>query len=257
MARAARKTGMALVWHIVGLAWDHPGAARLRGGITAAAGAALAVAFATYNAADPSLNAASAALPLNALGSAGAVAADIGVQSLGLACGLLALTIVVLGLSRAASPHPEANRGQLRLRGLVGVGGTLALAAALAWPAPPAAWPLAVGLGGFWGEAALSGVSGALAWAHLPLARPIAAGLFLALALGALGYAVGLRRAELRMLGDALTHSLTPRPKLKAVAAKPERAAKVAKRDRKRGHRPTPRSIRRRRSRSTTRRPRR
>jgi hypothetical protein len=86
MARAARKTGMALVWHIVGLAWTHPGTARLRGGIVAAIGAALAVAFATYNAADPSLNAASAALPTNALGLLGAAFADIGVQSLGLAC---------------------------------------------------------------------------------------------------------------------------------------------------------------------------
>src|SRR3954470_20721886 len=98
MARAARKTGMALVAHIAGLAWSHPGTARLRGGITAAAGAALAVAFATYNAADPSLNAASAAPPTNALGAPGAALADIGVQSLGLASALLALTILVLGL---------------------------------------------------------------------------------------------------------------------------------------------------------------
>jgi S-DNA-T family DNA segregation ATPase FtsK/SpoIIIE len=234
MARTARKTGMALVWHIARLAWDHPGAARLRGGLVAAAGAALAVALATYNAADPSLNAASAALPTNALGLPGATAADIGIQSLGLACALIALTVVVLGLSRAASPHPAATRHQLRLRGLVGVGGALALGAALAWPAPPAAWPLAVGLGGFWGEAALSGLSNLLAWAHLPLAKAVAASIFAALALGGLGYAVGLRKAELRMLGDALSAGLTPKPKL-AVAGKPERAAKVAKRDRSAG----------------------
>jgi S-DNA-T family DNA segregation ATPase FtsK/SpoIIIE len=231
MARAARKTGMALVWHIVGLAWTHPGTARLRGGIVAAIGVALAVAFATYNAADPSLNAASAALPTNALGLLGAAFADIGVQSLGLACALLALTIVVLGLSRAASPHPDATRGQLRLRALAGAAGALALAAALAWPAPPAAWPLASGLGGFWGEAALSGFAGALSWAHLPLARPIAAAIFAALALGGLGYAIGLRKAELRLLGDWLATALAPKPKLK-LAEKPERAAKVSKRDR-------------------------
>ena len=232
MARAARKTGMALVWHIAGLAWRHPGAARLRGGVIAAAGTALAVAFATYNAADPSLNAASANLPLNALGLPGATLADLGVQSLGLACAMVALTIVVLGLSRAASPHPDATRDQLRLRGVVGVAGALALAAALAWPAPPAAWPLAKGLGGFWGEAMLAGVSGLLAWAHLPLARPIAAVTFTGLALGALGYAIGLRKAELRALGDGLAKMLTPKQKLKAAALKPERAARVAKRDR-------------------------
>jgi len=53
MARVARKTGMELIWHIAGLAWAHPTAARLRGGICTAAGVALAVAFATYNAGDP------------------------------------------------------------------------------------------------------------------------------------------------------------------------------------------------------------
>ena len=56
MARAARKTGIELGLHIAGLAWGHPATARLRGGIIAAAGLALIVALATYNAADPSLN---------------------------------------------------------------------------------------------------------------------------------------------------------------------------------------------------------
>src|SRR6185437_17033237 len=150
MARAARKTGMALVGHIAGLAWSHPGAARLRGGITAAAGAGLAVAFATYNSADPSLNAAGPGAAANALGGPGAVIADAGVQSLGLGCALLALTVVVLGVCRAAASDPNASRGRLRLRGAIGGLGVLMAAAALAWPAPPAAWPLAAGLGGFW-----------------------------------------------------------------------------------------------------------
>ena len=81
MARAARKTGLELGLHVAGLAWGHPAIARLRGGILAAAGIALVVALATYNAADPSLNAASAIAPTNALGGPGATAADIGVQS--------------------------------------------------------------------------------------------------------------------------------------------------------------------------------
>src|SRR5579862_2233736 len=103
MARTARKTGMALVWHIAGLAWSHPGTARLRGGVIAASGAALAVAFATYNPADPSLNAVGAAAPANALGAIGATLADLFIQSLGLCSALLALTVVVLGLNRAAA----------------------------------------------------------------------------------------------------------------------------------------------------------
>ena len=235
MARAARKTGMALVGHIAGLAWAHPGTARLRGGITAAAGAAMAVAFATYNSADPSLNAAAGAAPTNALGGPGAALADLFVQSLGLGSAFLALTVIVLGLNRAAASDPAASRGRLRLRAVVGAMGVLGVAAALAWPAPPANWPLAKGLGGFWGDALLHGLSGLLAYARLPtaLATPIAAGAFLTGGLVALGYAIGLRPAELRTLGDWLAGALTPKPK--AAAAKPERAAKVAARKRQDG----------------------
>jgi DNA segregation ATPase FtsK/SpoIIIE, S-DNA-T family len=236
MARTARKTGIALVWHIADLAWSHPGTARLRGGVTAAAGAGLAVAFATYNAADPSLNAASPAAATNALGAPGATLADLGVQSLGLACAFLALTVVVLGLCRAAAAEPAATRGSLRLRGLVGVIGVLALAAALAWPAPPAAWPLARGLGGLWGDALLTGFSSLLSYAHLPLAQPIAAVAFAVAALAALAYAIGLRPSELHTLGDWLSAALTPKPKrLAGVAPKPARAAKVSTRDRRDG----------------------
>jgi S-DNA-T family DNA segregation ATPase FtsK/SpoIIIE len=137
---------------------------------------------------------------------------------------------VVLGLCRAAASDPAASRGHLRLRALIGVGGILALAAALAMPAPPAAWPLAKGLGGFWGDALLAGFSGLLAYAHLPLAKPIAAALFLGCGLGALGYAIGLRPSELRVLGDWLTAVLTPKPK---AAAKAVKAAKVSARDRR------------------------
>ncbi|WP_331932345.1 DNA translocase FtsK 4TM domain-containing protein, partial [Phenylobacterium sp.] len=87
--------------HVAGLAWSHPAVARLRGGILAAAGIALAVALATYNAADPSLNAASTIAPTNALGAPGATVADIGIQSLGVAAGIGALLMVVFGLGRA------------------------------------------------------------------------------------------------------------------------------------------------------------
>jgi S-DNA-T family DNA segregation ATPase FtsK/SpoIIIE len=232
MARTARKTGMALVAHIAGLAWSHPATARLRGGVVAASGAALAVAFATYNAADPSLNAAGPSAPVNALGGPGAALADLGVQSLGLASAFVALTVIVLGLSRAAASEPAASRGRLRLRALVGAVGVLGLAGALAWPAPPAAWPLAKGLGGFWGDALLTRFASLLTYAHLPLAQPIAAAVFLGAGLTALAYAVGLRPSELRTLGDWLAAALTPKPK---PAVKPERAARVAARNRGEG----------------------
>ncbi|WP_374469475.1 DNA translocase FtsK [Phenylobacterium sp.] len=229
MARAARKTGMELFWHIAGLAWSHPSTARLRGGLIAAAGVAAAVAFATYNAADPSLNAAGPGAPKNALGGVGAVIADIGIQSLGLACALAALLMVVLGLSRVTAAEPDQTRGHIRLRAAVGALGVLTLAGALALPAPPAAWPLAKGLGGFWGDGLLHGLSGLIAWAHVPLAEPIA-GLLLGLgAVVALGYGVGLSRRDLRGAGEWLHAALQPQPKIQLKVAKPEKAEKAPK----------------------------
>jgi S-DNA-T family DNA segregation ATPase FtsK/SpoIIIE len=228
MARAARKTGGELALHIASLAWAHPTTARLRGGLTAALGVFLAVAFATYNSADPSFNAASAAAPTNALGGSGAALADVGVQSLGVVAAIAALLMVVLGLSRAAATAPELGRTHLRLRAAIGTVGVLALAGALAGPAPPRSWPLAKGLGGFWGDTLLSGLAHLIAFAHVPGARIIAA---LALGVGAvfaLGYSFGLSRVDLQGLAEWLSVRLqrpAPPPPMK-----PERAARVAAR---------------------------
>jgi DNA segregation ATPase FtsK/SpoIIIE, S-DNA-T family len=230
MARAARKTGMELVWHIAGLAWAHPSAARLRGGVVAAFGVALAVAFATYNAADPSLNAATGGATENALGAPGAVLADIGVQSLGLAAGVAALLMVVLGLSRAAAASPDASRLPLRLRAVAGLGGVIALAGVLAAPTPPAAWPLARGLGGFWGDGLLHAFAGVFAFAHLP-GPAVFAALFLSpLAVLGVGYGLGLSRAELRGFADWIALRLQPKPPIAPPPEHSARAARVAKR---------------------------
>ncbi|MDP3852336.1 DNA translocase FtsK [Phenylobacterium sp.] len=231
MARAARKAGLELGLHIAGLAWTHPTTARLRGGLIAAAGLAFAVALVTYNAADPSLNAASAIAPVNALGGPGATAADAGVQSLGLAAGVAALLMVLFGLYRAASPHPDQTRGQVRLRAFVGALGVLSLAGLLSAPAPPAAWPLAKGLGGFWGDGLLHGLAAVFAYAHVPAGTVIAAGLLAAAAATGLGYAIGVRRDEVAAaalwIREAMQKSSAPPP-----AGKAEARASVARRAR-------------------------
>jgi len=228
MARVARKTGGELVLHIARLTWSHPATARLRGGVTAAFGVALAAAFATYNAADPSLNAAGPFAPANALGGGGAVMADIGVQSLGVAAGLAALLIVTCGLSRVADPEPDLSRRRLRLRAAIGTLGVLALAGALAWAPTPAAWPLAKGLGGFWGDALLGALAGLVEYARLPSGTLIAGAILSVAGAVAFGYGLGLSRVDFRGLGDGLAHALTPKPKLKA--ARPEPVAKVGRR---------------------------
>jgi S-DNA-T family DNA segregation ATPase FtsK/SpoIIIE len=228
MARTARKTGTDLAWHIAGLAWNHPNTARLRGGLTVLAGAMLAAAFATYNAADPSLNAASLSAPRNALGASGAVIADIGVQSLGLATGAVALLLVVLGLSRLTATDPAAGRRQLRLRALIGLFGILTLCGALAWPPAPVGWPLAKGLGGFWGDALLAGLAHLIQLAPITIGREIGAGLLAVFAAVALGYGLGVQRIDLRAAIAALVDALTPRPK---PIVRPEPASRIARRE--------------------------
>ncbi len=222
MARAARKTGLELGLHIAGLAWSHPNTARLRGGLVAATGVALAIALATYNATDPSLNAAGLGGPTNALGGVGATLADMGVQSLGLAAGVAALLMVMFGLYRAVSPEPDLTRRVVRLRALVGVLGLLALAGLLAAPPPPHAWPLARGLGGFWGDGLLSAVAALLHFARLPGARIIAALLLAGAAAWTLSYALGVRRLDLAGAAEWLIEALRRREMAAAAVAPPE-----------------------------------
>ena len=189
---------------------------------------ALAAALITYNPDDSSLNVAGTGEPLNALGGAGAVLADIGLQSLGLAAGFAALLILVNGLSRVAEPEPDVTRARLRLRALFGALGLLALSGALALAPTPAVWPLAKSLGGFWGDALLGGFAGLIGYARLPFGAPIAAGVLAVVGVIAYGYSLGLSRLDLRTALDGLSHFLTPKPRLKV--AKPEPSARVAKR---------------------------
>ncbi|MDO8913281.1 MAG: DNA translocase FtsK 4TM domain-containing protein [Phenylobacterium sp.] len=228
MARVARKTGLELGLHIAGLAWTHPTTARLRGGVIAASGAAFAVALATYNAADPSLNAASPFAAANALGGPGATAADIGIQSLGLAAGVAALLMVLFGLYRAVSARPDETRGQVRLRAAIGTLGLLALAGLLAAPPAPAAWPLAKGLGGFWGDGVLHGLASVLAFARLPGATLIAALLLAAAAAAGLGYAFGLRRLDLGASAAWLASALQPKAQPEAKPLRPSVARRAS-----------------------------
>src|SRR5215472_10781560 len=113
--------------------WRHPLAVRLRGAAMAAFGLMLALALASYDAADPSFNAASALPPANLLGRFGANLADLSMQSLGLAAWLIAFAAVAGGAARA-SGRPIRRR----IGPWLGLAVLLALAGALALPSPPA-----------------------------------------------------------------------------------------------------------------------
>jgi len=152
------------------------------GGITLVAlAAALAVALVGYDPADPSLNAAGSGVVANPLGRPGAIAADLLLQSLGVASALLVLLPAVWGWR--VLRHEPIGRPALRIALLPP---TLALAtlAAAAAPVPPA-WPLRAGLGGFLGQLILEPL-GRLA----PYLEPIGGFLPVAMAAGLL--AIGL-----------------------------------------------------------------
>jgi len=132
---------------------------------------------------------------------------------MGLSAGVAALLMVLLGLYRAVTPHPNETRRQVRLRALIGALGLMALAGFLAAPPAPRSWPLARGLGGFWGDGLLVATENLLAYAHLPFARVIAALIYAGVAAWGVGYAFGVKRSNLFALGERLVEALAQKPK--------------------------------------------
>ncbi len=225
MARAARRSSGELVWDAIRYGWAQPWSARFRGGVICVVGAGLLLAVATYNAADPSLNAATGMPATNALGGPGAALADMVMQSMGLSGWVAAALMLVFGMSRVTQPDPAAHRRDLRIRAAVGGLGLLALAGLLAAPPRPAAWPLAKGLGGFWGDGLLNLLAGVLGFARLPGAHLIAALLLAIGAAVALGYAIGVRRIDPEAIGDFVHGLMRPRERAPAPP-QPEPAAR-------------------------------
>jgi S-DNA-T family DNA segregation ATPase FtsK/SpoIIIE len=232
MARAAPRSRREVALEIVQLAWSHPTTARFRGGMVAATGAALLIALAGYRVSDPSWNAAGPTGPRNLLGGTGALAADVGMQTFGLAAWLGAAFMVLAGLWRAADREPDARRRRLRQKALAAIGAMVAGAGAFAALGQPTIWPLATGLGGLLGDGVLGLFAGLFQFAHLPGATAVAGVLLAIAALVALNVALGVTPAEYAHAGRSLAGMIgrsrprAPEPK----AARPTRRAEVAKR---------------------------
>jgi S-DNA-T family DNA segregation ATPase FtsK/SpoIIIE len=212
------------------LFWDAPMALRLRGGIVAATGLFLLIAFASYDPADPSWNAASATSATNWLGGAGAIWADVWMQSVGLAAWPAALFIMYKGIGRALEADPMKDRAVNHRRSLYALGAILILAGALSTLPPPAAWPLAKGLGGFWGSALADGLGGFLGWLRLP-APMIWAGLIYAAGFLALMVpALALTGQDLDLASDWARRKArkTAPPATREAAAEPRPRARKA-----------------------------
>ena len=166
--------------------------ARLRGGAVAALGAVFVGVLASYHAADPSLDAASAGRPANLLGVVGADSADLAMQSLGLAAWAIALLLLTAGLIRLFDREPTRRRGRLSRRVFLGALGVLALAGALGAAIPPASWPLAAGLGGVAGDGLFSLVRDPLTLINVQNAEVIAGVVLTLVSLTALAFTLDL-----------------------------------------------------------------
>ncbi|MCK7614409.1 DNA translocase FtsK [Roseibium sediminicola] len=110
--------------------------------------AMLAAALATWSVSDPSLNHATGGQVRNALGTPGAVLADILMQTIGLATAVFLVPLVLWGW-RLLTGH-ALGIGRRRLIYWL-IGSSLAAGALASLPVPES-WPLPTGLGGFFGD---------------------------------------------------------------------------------------------------------
>jgi S-DNA-T family DNA segregation ATPase FtsK/SpoIIIE len=210
-------------WVSARILWGAPITVKFRGVLQALLATLLLVALISWNPADPSLNAASGAAPTNWLGLNGALFADLFMQSFGLVAWPCALLLIAFGLATAIGDAIQQRLKPTPLKALSATCGVLALSAALSALAAPAAWPLAAGLGGLWGDAIVGLVRWMCDGLRLPGAPIIAGVLFLPLALWGIGYAVGLSFSD---LGEGLAWArglrspAPPAPKARRPAAR-------------------------------------
>jgi DNA segregation ATPase FtsK/SpoIIIE, S-DNA-T family len=232
MAAAMRRTGSQLIVEALRGAWGHAVSARFRGGVTAAGGGALALALATWRPDDPSLDASATGGAANLLGGAGAIVADVAMQTLGLAAWVVPALLLALGLSRALHPEPQVTRSRLRWQALAGAAGALLLAAGLSGAAQPAIWPLAAGLGGLIGDAQ-AGLLASLARAvDLPALAPICLTALAMAGLGLAAFGLGVRPVHFAGLFQRRPEPLgrEARPAASVASTPKRRAAPAATR---------------------------
>ncbi len=154
-------------------------------------GGLLLAALVTFNAADPSLNHATAAIPANVLGVPGSYFADLMISGFGAAAALPVLAMLVWGWKVMSKSWP--GRGWL----LLGVLLVAMLAATVMLAAVPAgSWPHSAGPGGLIGTVLLGELATATG-----LAPALLATLAAAVALLATAFGLGITRGDVGALG--------------------------------------------------------
>ncbi len=178
------------------------GGPRARGAVLLLLGLCLALPLGSYRAGDPSLNADAAGPVVNSLGRPGAIAADLAIQTLGLAAWAIPLLLAWIG-SRAlmvgGAPRGRIDAGW---RLTFAIAGVIVVAGALAAATPPADWPLVAGLGGVAGDLLLNTAARPLGLAGLAEPTAAAGALLGILAAAALLLATGPHHLRARAAAD-------------------------------------------------------
>jgi S-DNA-T family DNA segregation ATPase FtsK/SpoIIIE len=144
-------------------------AAQFGGLVVAAGGLVLSVALLSYHSTDPSLNRAIGGSAHNLLGLPGAYAADLLLQSLGIAAAFLPLALLLWGWRLAGGDSLAPFWLRLTLLPIAIVTAAIALSAVT----PPGGWPLRTGLGGVTGNLLLTSVKTGLAKTGLAVGTDI------------------------------------------------------------------------------------
>ncbi|HEY1559318.1 MAG TPA: DNA translocase FtsK 4TM domain-containing protein [Caulobacteraceae bacterium] len=219
MARGGRRRRDLKAWkRMFKELWTPILRARLAGLSAVALGVVLLSMLATYRASDPSFDSAGPGPAVNLLGPIGADLADIGFQSLGVGAWAGALLLIIVGGARMFDGAPPRPPMRHAVRVLLAAIGILGLAGAASAPPPPAAWPLAAGLGGMMGDGLMSLVSQPLDAANTPAPGVIAACLLAVTGLGAMTLSLFMGRvqalARLRIPNVARSAAPAPAPRI-------------------------------------------
>ncbi|HEY1415755.1 MAG TPA: DNA translocase FtsK 4TM domain-containing protein [Caulobacteraceae bacterium] len=197
MARGGRRRRDLKAWkRMFKELWTPILRARLAGLSAVALGVGLLSVLASYHASDPSFDSAGPGPTVNLLGPIGADLADIGFQSLGVGAWAGALLLIIVGGARMFDGAPPRPAARHFVRVLLAAVGVLGLAGAASAPPPPAAWPLAAGLGGMMGDGLMSLVSQPLDAGGAPAPGVIAACLLAVTSLGAMTLSLFLGRVQ-------------------------------------------------------------
>jgi S-DNA-T family DNA segregation ATPase FtsK/SpoIIIE len=201
----------------------------------------------TYSPEDPSLNVASNESTHNLFGGAGALLADISIQTLGAAAPLAFGALFAAGALRIARQQLVMTIDRKRV--FAALAGVLLLSAAAATIPTPDGWPLSVGFGGMIGDGAANFVAGLASMPGLPFPRILTGVLSAIGGLLAIGWSFQVRTADVRNAANAARRVadganqraqraisyVADKTRREEEAAEPrmhERAASVAREDR-------------------------